>query len=147
MSSVSDIHAIAEDIKTLLKSAKRGKWDKVWEILGEPSEPRQPLILNCISEYRRWGVLHQAVYWNNYNVGKKLLKFSTCDISIKAKDGTNEKGPFGRKTAMDIAKEFKRTEILELLNWQTVRLIDVYVPQTLLTFYTRGKIATFICSH
>lgn len=78
---------------------------------------------------------------------KKLLKFSTCDISIKAKDGTNEKGPFGRKTAMDIAKEFKRTEILELLNWQTVRLIDVYVPQTLLTFYTRGKIATFICSH
>lgn len=91
MSSVRDVHAIAEEIRTLLTSAKHGQWDVVWEILGRPSEPRQPLILNCISEYRRWGVLHQAVYWNNYPVVKKLLKFSTSDISIKAKDGTNER--------------------------------------------------------
>lgn len=136
MSSVRDVHAIAEEIRTLLTSAKHGQWDVVWEILGRPSEPRQPLILNCISEYRRWGVLHQAVYWNNYPVVKKLLKFSTCDISIKAKDGTNEKGPFGRKTATDIAEDFERTEILELLSdWQTARPIYERMPQTLLTFY------------
>lgn len=136
MSSVSDIHAIAEEIRTLLTSAKHGEWDTVWEILGEPSEPRQPLILNCISEYRRWGVLHQAVYWNNYSVVKKLLKFSTCDISMKAKDGSNEKGPFGGKTAIDIAEDFERTEILELLsNWQKTTPRDVHMLQTLLTFY------------
>lgn len=136
MSSVSDIHAIAEEIRTLLTSAKHGEWDAVWEIWGEPSEPRQPLILNCISEYRRWGVLHQAVYWNNYSVVKKLLKFSTCDISMKAKDGSNEKGPFGGKTAIDIAEDFERTEILELLsNWQKTTPRDVHMLQTLLTFY------------
>lgn len=136
MSSVSDIHAIAEEIRTLLTSAKHGEWDTVWEILGELSEPRQPLILNCISEYRRWGVLHQAVYWNNYSVVKKLLKFSTCDISMKAKDGSNEKGPFGGKTAIDIAEDFERTEILELLsNWQKTTPRDVHMLQTLLTFY------------
>lgn len=134
MSSVRDIQRNAKEIKTLLKFAKHGKWEGVWLILGEPSAPRQPLFLNCIPENRRWGILHQTVYLNNYHVVEKLLKFSTCDINIKAKDGSNEIGPFGRKTAKDVANDFKRTEILELLG-HTARPIDLHMPQTLLTFY------------
>lgn len=134
MSSVRDIQRNAKEIKTLLKFAKHGKWEGVWLILGEPSAPRQPLFLNCIPEDRRWGILHQAVYLNNYHVVEKLLKFSTCDINIKAKDGSNEIGPFGRKTAKDVANDFKRTEILELLG-HTARPKDLHMPQTLLTFY------------
>lgn len=134
MSFVCDIQRNAKEIKTLLESAKNGEWDMVFEILGEPSRPRKSLFLNCISEYRHWGILHQVVYWNKYPVVEKLLKFSTCDISIRAKEGTNEKGPFGRKTAMNVAKDFERTEILELLLHST-RLIDVHIPQTLLTYY------------
>lgn len=118
MSSVRDIQRNAKEIKTLLKFAKHGKWEGVWLILGEPSAPRQPLFLNCIPEDRRWGILHQAVYLNNYHVVEKLLKFSTCDINIKAKDGSNEIGPFGRKQRRMLQMTLSERKFLNFLGTQ-----------------------------
>jgi hypothetical protein len=116
MTSVCEIQTDADEIKTLkMRAAKYGHWKEVWKILGHPSNPRKPFLFNCIPENRRWGVLHQAIWWNNLAVVRKLLKFNTCDIDIKAKEGVSEIGPTGGKTAEEIATGFERTAIVDVL--------------------------------
>lgn len=129
MTSVSEIQVDAEEINSLLFAAKNGQWNVVWKILGHPSKPRKPFLLNCIPENRRWGVLHQAIWWNNYSVVNKLLQFPTCDIRIKAKEGVSEIGPTGGKSAEEIASGFKRTEIAQLLKNNVSRL-GAQAPET-----------------
>lgn len=129
MTSVSEIQVDAEEINALLYAAKNGQWNVVWKILGHPSKPRKPFLLNCIPENRRWGVLHQAIWWNNYSVVNKLLQFPTCDIRIKAKEGVSEIGPTGGKSAEEIASGFKRTEIAQLLK-NNVSRIGAQAPET-----------------
>jgi hypothetical protein len=129
MTSVSEIQTDADEINSLLYAAKMGHWNVVWKILGHPSNPRKPFLLNCIPENRRWGVLHQAIWWNNLAVVSKLLQFSTCDIDIKAKEGVSEIGPSGGKTAEEIASGFERTEIVKLLQRKTSR-IGGQAPET-----------------
>lgn len=129
MTSVSEIQTDADEVNDLLYAAKNGQWNKVWRILGHPSSPRKPFLLNCIPENRRWGVLHQAIWWNNYSVVKKLLQFATCDINIKAKEGTSEIGPTGGKSAEEIASGFGRTNIVQLLQ-KNISRIGAQSPQT-----------------
>jgi hypothetical protein len=49
-----------------------------------------PHLINAIPEDRRWGILHQAVWWNNQDNIKNLLKLPTCDSSIQTKETMSE---------------------------------------------------------
>lgn len=72
-SVASNIEDDSASLKRLLETAKFGQWDEVWSIIGTPANPKKQYLLNCIPEDRRWGVLHQAVYFNNTDVVKKTF--------------------------------------------------------------------------
>ena len=131
---VSKIYETAEEIDLLLRSSKHGKWEKVLEILGDPDNPRKSYLINCIPENRRWGILHQAAYWNNHQVVRKLVHFKACDIWIKAKEGESEMGQDGKKTAAGIAEDFQRTKIFEYLKKKQGDFKN-YIPDTPETFH------------
>ncbi|CAG2209827.1 unnamed protein product [Mytilus edulis] len=46
--------------------------------------------VNAIPEDRRWGVLHQAVWWNKQDILKKLLCMPACDSRVQTKETTSE---------------------------------------------------------
>ncbi|KAK3598101.1 hypothetical protein CHS0354_002100 [Potamilus streckersoni] len=105
-----------EDISTLLLSAKYGKWDKVWRIIGTPEKPNKAYLINCIPENRRWAVLHQAVYWKDPNNVRKLLQFHECDPFLRAKECTSEVGPTSGMDAEEIAVAYGYTEVKKVLS-------------------------------
>lgn len=89
--------------------------------------------MNVIPQSRRWCVLHQAVYWNNEEILRTLLKFKTCDSEIRAKKCLSECGPTDRLSALEIAKSYMHTKmslILEqtMLNSVLEQEIPTYVP-------------------
>ncbi|KAK3598103.1 hypothetical protein CHS0354_002102 [Potamilus streckersoni] len=104
-----------KDINTLLLSAKTGKWNDVWRIFGIPEKPKKAYLINSIPENRRWGVLHQAVYWKDPNILQNLLKFRACDSRIKAKECTSEVGKTSGMTALAISRAYGCKEVEKVL--------------------------------
>jgi len=96
----------ANDVNHLVEAARNGKWDTVWSILGEPTNVKKAYLINAIPENRRWGVLHQAVYWKKPEVLKKLLQFKACDTKTKVKKCMSECGPTDAMTALKIADKY-----------------------------------------
>ena len=115
-STTSSIEQDHKDLALLLESAKFGRWDKVWNILGSPLNVKKAYMINCCPENHRWTVLQQAVWWNNTEVVAKLLQFTTIDTYRKAKEGKSEIGDDGGLTAFEIAEKFKYAEVSNLLN-------------------------------
>ena len=67
-------------MKKAVYSAKYGIWRRVFEILE-----RKPYLINCIPEGRSWAILHQAVWWNDLSVVKRLLNIPNCDVKVKTR--------------------------------------------------------------
>ena len=61
--NINTIEEEANDVNHLVEAARNGNWETVWSILGEPTNVKKAYLINAIPENRRWGVLHQAVYW------------------------------------------------------------------------------------
>ena len=56
------------------------------------------------------------MWWNNTEVVRKLLQFSTVDTYGKAKEGKSKIGDDGGLTAFEIAEKSKYVEVSNLLN-------------------------------
>ncbi|KAL3855258.1 hypothetical protein ACJMK2_014839 [Sinanodonta woodiana] len=124
----------SQELNNLLLYAKGGQWENVWPIIGTPENPKRAYLINSIPENRRWGVLHQAVYWRNPNIVQKLLKFRACDSSLKTKECTSEVGPTSGMTAIELASAYGCTEVKKVLtnhicNFETeTDEIDTFYP-------------------
>lgn len=105
-------------VKELVFAARQGKWENVFSILAT-----YPHLINAIPEDRRWGVLHQAVWWNKQDNIKKLLKLPTCDSSILTKETMSEIGETGACTPFQIAQKYEYTKIGKLLEKHSIKLI------------------------
>lgn len=125
---MNEIEDDAKAINELLHSAKFGQWDKVWEILGSPERPRRDRLFNVIPENRRWGILHQAMYWNNKGILTYLLKYKACDSEIRSKQCTSECGDTSRKSAKQIAEQYKYQVLVDILNKHENKIGDQDVP-------------------
>lgn len=128
----NNVQEEAELVEELVLSAKLGKWEKVWEILGSPHSPNHAHLLNVIPQSRRWCVLHQAIYWNDAEVLRRLLKYKSCDSGIRAKKCLSECGRTDKMTAVEIAECFKRTEMAAILR---ERLFNTVLDQQIPTFH------------
>ncbi|WAQ96007.1 hypothetical protein MAR_028697 [Mya arenaria] len=115
MSVKNDIENESKVIADLLTAARDGQWDHVWGILGTPDAPRKSYLINVIPENRRWGVIHQAVYWRNHNVMRKILGFKTCDRKAKTKACTSECGDTSRQTPLEVAVSYGYTDIKSII--------------------------------
>ncbi|XP_048776682.2 uncharacterized protein LOC125680920 [Ostrea edulis] len=131
MDPVSSIYDDAENIEKLVASAKINEWGPIWRILGTPSHPKKSYLINCIPENRRWSILHQAIFWNNHGVVANLLQFNTCDKTVKAKEGTSEIGPDGKKSPEEVAEAFGHNELKPILDMYPYQLHD-QLPVTFL---------------
>ena len=100
----------------LVSSAKAGQWENVWKVLGEPEKPLRDRLFNVIPENRRWGILHQAVYWNNQAILQKLLKYQACDTETLAKQCTSECGRTDGMNAEQIAQAYGYTKMSGILS-------------------------------
>ena len=105
-------------VKDLVFAARQGKWEIVFSILAI-----YPHLINAIPEDRRWGILHQAVWWNNQDNIKNLLKLPTCDSSIQTKETMSEVGETGACTPFEIAQKYGYTKIGKLLEEHSITLI------------------------
>ena len=115
----------SREIDYLLSCARSGKWSEVWKIIGTPSRPRKSYLINVIPEQRRWGVLHQAVYQNNVQSVRRLLRFPQCESEIKTKlCGRNEPS-----TPFDIARCYYRDDKIQRLLRQRRKFgYDEFIP-------------------
>jgi len=111
----NSIEEDANDVNKLVTAAKMGKWNEVFRILGSPENPKKTHLINCIPENRRWGVLQQAVWWQNTDVIRTLIRFRTCDPFIEAKEGRCEMGSSSKKTALEIAQGFGYLGVAKVL--------------------------------
>ncbi|XP_053391686.1 uncharacterized protein LOC128554428 [Mercenaria mercenaria] len=118
----------ANAIARLLLSAKNGQWDTVWEILGSPENPKRDRLFNVIPENRRWGILHQAMYWNNKQILLYLLRYSACDSEIRTKQCTSECGDTSGKCALEIAKQYKYMQLADILTKHENKIHDQNTP-------------------
>ncbi|KAH3863490.1 hypothetical protein DPMN_026479 [Dreissena polymorpha] len=112
----NEVENEAQEIEALVYSAKVGQWQKVWDILGSPSNPRKGYLINVIPQSRRWGVLHQAVYWQDPNILRIVLKFKSCDSDMKAKKCMSACGETGRMNSLDIANAYGYTAMSTILS-------------------------------
>ena len=90
---------VSKVIDEAIKHAKIGNFKDALAILDE-----YPYIVNFIPVNRAWGLLHQAAYFNDIDVVKKILKNPKCDPSLRtkmARDGKIE----ASSTVYDIAKD------------------------------------------
>ena len=131
-SSMNNI--IEEDyfaVNELLLFAKEGHWDGVFDILGLPTRPKKAYLMNIIPEERRWGILHQSLYWKNEAVLKRLLQYPSCDPNIITKVYTTESGEKTHDSAVEVAKkhEFIAAErILETHTFDSQEQ-DTFLPE------------------
>lgn len=116
----------------LLLFAKEGYWDGVFEILGHPTRPKKAYILNIIPEARRWGILHQSLYWKNEDVLKRLLQYPSCDPKIITKVYTTETGEKTHDSAVEVAKKHGFTAAERILENHTFdsQEQDTFLPVT-----------------
>lgn len=117
-----------------------GQWQNVWVILGNPESPKKDRLFNVIPENRRWGIIHQAVYWKNPDVLQKLLKYHACDSDMRAKQCTSECGNTGRMNAEEIANAYGHTDIAKILSRHSNKIGEQSVPTfQSLDNYTQGE--------
>ena len=98
-----------------------------------------PFLLNAIPEDRRWGVIHQAVWWNNEEIMKKLLDHSTCDSRLLTKETTSEVGDTSAWTAYDVAVKYGYTDIAKLLEKHSNKLTTEEEIEELPTFHYQNS--------
>ena len=67
-------------MKKAVLFAKFADWRTVFNILE-----RKPYLINSVPEGRTWAILHQAVWWNDLSVVKRLLTIPNCDVKVKTK--------------------------------------------------------------
>ena len=116
-------------VNKLVLSAKNGDWETVTSVVGTQANPRHSHMLNIIPEKRRWGVLHQAVYWKRPEILRMLLDLPACDPQLKAKQCTSECGPTDSMTALQIAKEFNYISMVDVLSaYKTPRMAEQSIP-------------------
>ena len=96
------------DIEKMTRAAKYGDFETALGIIR-----KKVYLINCIPDGRRWSVLHQAVYWDNCEVIKKLIAYPNCDINIRAKEDRCSKKRNG-KTPVELAKD-RKSNCLQLL--------------------------------
>ena len=108
-----DLSSETDALHELIDSANNGTWTNVWNILGTPSSPKKSYLLNCIPEDKIWGVLHEAVNWNDIDVVSKILAYKNCDPLIKTKDQKT-----GHETPCEIAKRNQNISIQKLFTSQ-----------------------------
>ena len=103
-------------VDKLVEAAKFGRWEVVWSIIGTPETPSNKVhFINVIPQNRRWGVIHQAIYWNNVKVIKTLLRFKACDKHMLTKPCTSENiGVTERLSPHSLAEQLGNTEIAKL---------------------------------
>lgn len=119
-------------VNELLLYAREGHWEGVWQILGQPQRPEKEYLINVIPEERRWGILHQALYWKDERVLKTLLQFPACDPRIITKQYTTDAGEKTHDSAVEVAKKqgFAAAEkILESHAFETQEQ-DTFQPET-----------------
>lgn len=125
-------------INTLLASAKNGNWDRVFQIFGSPEKPNNERLFNVIPENRRWGIIHQAIYWNNNKLLSYLLKYPACDSKIHTKQCTSECGDTSGKCAEEIAQQFKYMGLANVLSKHDNR-IDHQDTPTFESYYNNNQ--------
>ena len=107
--SVKRMNNIIEEdyvlVNKLLLCAWGGNWEGVWQILGLPQKPKKPYLINVIPEARRWGILHQSLYWKDEEALKTLLEFTSCDPRIITKQYTTDAGEKTHDSAVEVAKK------------------------------------------
>lgn len=92
-------------INELLLYAREGYWDQVFEILGHHENPKKGYLINVIPEERRWGILHQALYWKSEDVLNRLLLYPSCDPEIKTKVYTTDAGEEAQDDPLEVANK------------------------------------------
>lgn len=127
-SLLNDIENESKLVNELVLSAKDGNFTRVWEILGEPAFPNKTHLLNCIPDNRRWGVLHQAVFWNDPDILKKLLKYSACDSDMRAKRCTSECGDTSGMCALEIARAYNYPTMDKILSAHRNNILGQKLP-------------------
>ena len=116
MSEKNIIEKESKIINYLVFCAKHGKWTEVWKVIGTSSKPVKFYLINVIPEKRRWGILHQAVYWNDADAVRRLLSFPSCDRELKTKlcDETEPSTP------VEVADSMGHGDVKELLKGQKI---------------------------
>lgn len=61
------------------------------------------------------GVLHQAVWWCNEDILKKLLRMPACDSRVQTKETMSEIGETSACTPYEVAKKYEHKDIETLL--------------------------------
>ena len=120
------IEDISKDVKELVRAAKYGKWPIVWSILRTPEKTKKTYLINCIPEDRRWSTLHQAVYLNNIEVVKLLLRHNACDPNVETKSGASE--GHGFETPLDISKLKQYDTIMKMFANLELRRVTLDSP-------------------
>ncbi|VDH93657.1 Hypothetical predicted protein [Mytilus galloprovincialis] len=121
-------------VNELVYSARQGKWDTVFSILKT-----HPHLINTIPEDRRWGILHQAAWWNKEDLVKKLLNLPACDSRIESKETMSEVGETGGCTPYEIAQKYGYTDIGKLLEQHSSNLVTSEQLQELPTFHIQNN--------
>lgn len=118
-------------VNELLLFAKEGYWDGVFKILGQPTRPKKAYLLNIIPEARRWGILHQCLYWKNEDVLNRLLQYPSCDPNIITKVYTTESGEKTHDSAVEVAKKHGFTAAERILESHTFDSLeqDTFLPE------------------
>ena len=133
-STTNGIELETKQVKELVFASRQGKWEIVFFILAT-----YPHLINAIPEDRRWGVLHQAVWWNNQDNIKNLLKLPTCDSSILTKETMSEVGETGACTPFEIAQKYGYTKIGKLLEEHSIKLTSGEDVEDLPTFHYKNS--------
>lgn len=115
-------------VDTLVSAAKMGQWDKVWAILGNHHNPKRDRLFNVIPENKRWGIIHQAIYWNNQPILLKLLQYPACDSNMRAKECTSECGETSRMDAAGIAQAYGYTDMSTVLSRHQNKIETQTIP-------------------
>lgn len=123
-----DIEQDHKDIVTLLESAQKGIWQKVWTILET-----KPYLVNCCPENSHYTVLHHAVRLNAKEQIIKLLDLPTIDIEVNTKEGTPQSGYGKGVKASELAHELGYRDICELFQRDDICNIE---KEEIATFHT-----------
>ena len=133
-STTNGIELESTKVKDLVLAAKQGKWENVFSILAT-----YPHLINAIPEDRRWGVLHQAVWWNKQDNIKNLLKLPTCDSRTLTKEAMSEVGETSACTPFEIAQKYGYTQIGKLLEEHSNILTSEEDVEDLPTFHYKNS--------
>ena len=118
-------------VNELLLYAREGHWEGVWQILGKPQSPKKAYLINIIPEERRWGILHQSLFWKDEKILKTLLEFPSCDPRIITKQYTTDAGEKTHDNAVEVAKKqgFAKAETILESHELTTQEQDTFLPE------------------